>query len=313
MNIMERINLFQRTHTAAYMLKTMLILLLSLVFFASCAEKEESTPIVPQEPEEDLTLPDTLKIISYNILEGMKNDKANNYNKFVEWVNTYKPDVLALEEVNGFRQKDLEKLAARWGHPYVITNVKSTDNYPVALTSKYPIVSRRKVTLNVSHGAIFAKLRDADLNIVVTHLWPQAYWKTVGDDRGNEYRLQETNIVLDSTIRKFPNEKNWLFMGDFNSRNRKDYNPPVTTNNYWVMDQIEADGYTDVIHYLYGNKSDGVNYDFQYPGTRIDFMFGTPTVLSRVTKAMFIYDEFTAVASDHRPVMTHILLKETTP
>ncbi len=315
MNIMEKINLYQRNNSKTiHLLKSVVVLLLTLAFFASCEKKEGGTDIIIEEPEEDLTLPDTLKIISYNILEGMKNDRSNNYNKFVEWVQSYKPDVLALQEVNGFRQRDLEKLAARWGHSYVITNVKSTDNFPVAITSRYPIDSRRKVTLHVSHGAIFAKLRDADLNIVVTHFWPQAYWKTVGDNRGNEYRLQEANVILDSTIRKFPTEKNWMFMGDFNSVNRKDYTPDVTTNNYWAMDEVESAGYTDVIHYLHGYKSNGsANYDFTYPGRRIDFIYATPTVLDRVTKAQPIYDEFTAVYSDHPPMMAHILLKQTTP
>src|SRR5690606_15338017 len=181
------------------------VFLVLLVLF-SCSKSEDNSPIDGGNnpiPDVDETLPDTLKIISYNILEGMKNDRSNNYNKFVDWIKSYAPDVLALQEVNGFNQRKLEELAKRYGHSYVITNLKSTDNYPVAITSKYPIESRRRITLHTSHGAIFAKLKNTDINIVNTHFWPQTYWKSVGDGRGDEYRLQEANVNLDSTIRKF--------------------------------------------------------------------------------------------------------------
>ncbi|WP_052258981.1 endonuclease/exonuclease/phosphatase family protein [Sphingobacterium sp. T2] len=284
---------------------------LLMVFFFSCS-KEENRPVEDdiENPVEEEKLPDTLKIISYNILEGMKNDRANNYNKFVEWVKSHGPDVLALQEANGFNQRQLEQLASRWGHKYVITNLKSTDNFPVALTSKYPLESRRRITLYTSHGAIFARLKNTEINIVTTHLWPQAYWKAVGDGRGDEYRLQEVNINLDSTIRKFPNEKYWLYMGDFNSVNRKDYEPNTTNQSFVVLDEVENAGYTDVIHHLHGYKLNGTaNYDFRYPTRRIDFIFGSEAILPKVVKAMPIYDEFTEVYSDHPPMMVQILNK----
>ena len=278
----------------------------------SCSKNEDNEPIVDdgELPVEELKLPDTLKIISYNILEGMKNDKSNNYKKFVSWIQSHSPDVLALQEVNGFNQRQLEQLAIRYGHPYVITNLKSTDNYPVAFTSKYPLESRRRITLHTSHGAIFAKIKGTDINIVNTHFWPQAYWKSVGDGRGDEYRLQEANVNLDSTIRKFPNEKNWLYMGDFNAVNRKDYDTNTTNQSFTVTDEIQKAGFLDVVHHLHGYKSNGTaNYNFKYPGRRIDFIFGTNDILSKVTKAMPIYDEFTEVYSDHPPIMVHILNK----
>ncbi len=310
MNFMEKVNIdidMKSFRLPAFL--GILFFSVLLLVMVSCKDKEEAEPVIEVPEPEEVKLPDTLKVISYNILEGMKNDKANNYNKFVEWIKSQAPDVLALQEVNGFNQKELEKLAKRYGHNYVITNPKSTDNYPVALTSKYPIESRRRITMNVSHGAIFARLKNTDLNIVVTHFWPQAYWKTVGDNLGNDYRLQEAKIVLDSTIRKFKEEKDWLFMGDFNSVSRRDYTPSVTTNNYWAIDEIMGAGYIDAIHYLHGNKEDGsAKYDFQYPGRRIDFIFGTEPILKKVTKAMPIYDEFTKVYSDHPPMMFHLLL-----
>jgi len=244
-----------------------------------------------------------LTMISYNILQGMKNDQANNYDNFVAWIKSYDPDILALQEANGFTQETLTALAARYNHPYVVTNVKIGDNYPVALTSKFPIEVRRKITKNVSHGAIFARIKD--VNVVVTHLWPQAYWHTVGDGLGDAYRLQEINIVLDSTIRKYPQEPKWIMCGDFNSVSRKDYAPETgSTNNFDVHDGIVSAGYIDVLHYLYGCKSAGLQaYPGQYPGTRIDFWYGSGAVLRNSVFSKFIYDDFTEDHSDHRPVL----------
>jgi exodeoxyribonuclease-3 len=287
-----------------------------LFSITGCGKKEVTKPSTGDEDttaKDSLVLPDTLKIVSFNIENGMSLDKGSNYDHFVAWVDSVSPDVFAIEEANGFRQESLEKLAARWGHPYVLTNVKASDNYPVALTSKYPILSRRRITMYVSHGAIFAKLRDADLNIVVTHLWPQSYWHEKGDGLGNAYRLQEINIVLDSTIRKYPSETNWTFMGDFNSVSRKDYYPPDNTQNYDVTDEIEKAGYEDVIHYLHGYKSNQTaEYPWDYyPGHRIDFLFATPSVLSRVVKSYPIHDAFTSKYSDHmHAVCAEILLKK---
>lgn len=284
------------------------LLFLVLLGFSGCNDRETVAPEPDGEPE-PIVLPDKLKILSYNILEGMKTDRPNNYDNFVAWINELDPDIVALQEANGFRQAALEKLAARWGHPYVITNLKSTDNYPVALTSKYPLESRRRVTMHVSHGAIFAQLKGTDFNIVTTHLWPQSYWHEQGDNLGNDYRLHETNVVLDSTIRKFPNEPNWILMGDFNARSRHDYLPDQATHNYGVTDQIEEDGLEDAIHFLHGKRAEGATYDFQYPGSRIDFIFATPGVLQKMIKAHPIYDEFTEKYSDHPPMYMEVSLK----
>ena len=84
----------------------------------SCSDDEEL-------PTGDLELnsgssvtTETLKVLSYNVLEGMKLDKANDYNNFVTWVSEQAPDIMAIEETNGFTKEKLTALSARWGHPY---------------------------------------------------------------------------------------------------------------------------------------------------------------------------------------------------
>ena len=66
----------------------------------------------PAAPDEELTTdpgtsvqPETLRFISYNILEGMKLDKAQNFDNFVDWVKEKDPDFMALCECNAFTEE----------------------------------------------------------------------------------------------------------------------------------------------------------------------------------------------------------------
>lgn len=275
------------------------------VLVCSCSD-DEKDEIIP-EPEKK----ESLRLISYNILEGMKLDKANDYESFVEWVNKYDPDILALQEANGFTQESLEALAKRFGHPYVITNLKVGDNYPVALTSKVPLEKRRRLTKHVSHGCIFASLPN-EVNLVVTHLWPQNYWHEQGDGKGDDYRLFEINMVLDSTILKYPMETKWLLMGDFNSVAAidKDGLSNPDGRNYDVHNRIAEVGFFDTVRHLnnvfqrttptvYG----GWNPEGTGKGSRIDFIYGTSDLLKDLIKSEIIYDDFTDNFSDHYPTM----------
>lgn len=281
----------------------LLLSVLSITAY-SCGDDDVYLSVAPEEnPNENV-----LRLISYNILEGMKLDKANQYNNFVEWVKKYNPDILALQEANGFTQKSMEELAARFGHPYVITNVKVGDNYPVVLTSKYPLERRRRITKHVSHGCIFASIHG--VNVVVTHLWPQSYWYTEGDGLGTDYRLKEIGIVLDSTINKYPMEPKWLLMGDFNSVSPidKDGLDNPNSRDYRVHEEIINVGFSDAVRHLrnYFQRTTPTVYGGWTPaskGSRIDFIYGTSEMLRDVIRAEIIYDDFTDNYSDHYPTM----------
>jgi len=283
--------------------------------FSTCSA--QSNEIIEDDPkEEEVT---SLRLISYNILEGMKLDRDNNYDNFVAWLNEYKPDILALQEANKFTQASLEELAARYGHNYVVTNIKTTDNYPVALTSKYPVEVRRRLTKDMSHGAIYATIKG--INIVVLHLWPQSYWhvSSPNDGLGNAYRMQEINIVLDSTVHKYKEEKDWLMMGDFNSFSPVDSGmlSNSATRYYEIHRTIMQAGYSDAQRYYMDEfqrttptvYSGWTGETSTNHGSRIDFIYGTPTMLRKIKQTKVIYDKFTDNYSDHYPVMTDFKLK----
>ena len=94
-----------------------------------------------------------LKLLYWNIQNGMWSDQGNNYDNFVAWVKKYDPDICVWCEaetlykdgtdtyISSSSQRYLPshwtELAARYGHSNY--NGARRDDYPQAVTSKYKI------------------------------------------------------------------------------------------------------------------------------------------------------------------------------
>ena len=280
------------------------MLLLALCMATSCEDGGEQGEYLRAEPEEELEV-DTLRLISYNILEGMKLDQTTGKTELAAWVRSMNPDILALQEANKFTQESLERLAASYGHPYVVTNIKKGDNYPVALTSKYPVEVIAKITEGVSHGAIHVRIRG--VNIVVLHLWPHATGSN-GYADGNSYRMAEITAFLDGTLKAHPGEVRWLMMGDFNSVSPLDADdlPGGVGLNYDVHTKELGSGYHDLMRSYRGYFIPSCPTAAFAGGnaTRIDFIYGSSAMLSDMTCVETVRDDFTDTRSDHYPLMT---------
>ena len=280
------------------------MLLLALCMATSCEDGGEQGEYLRAEPEEELEV-DTLRLISYNILEGMKLDQTTGKTELAAWVRSMNPDILALQEANKFTQESLERLAASYGHPYVVTNIKKGDNYPVALTSKYPVEVIAKITEGVSHGAIHVRIRG--VNIVVLHLWPHATGSN-GYADGNSYRMAEITAFLDGTLKAHPGEVRWLMMGDFNSVSPLDADdlPGGVGLNYDVHTKVLGSGYHDLMRSYRGYFIPSCPTAAFTGGnaTRIDFIYGSSAMLSDMTCVETVRDDFTDTRSDHYPLMT---------
>lgn len=243
------------------------------------------------------------RIISYNILEGMKTDTTKGKTEFVDWVKKHDPDILALQECNKFTQLSLEEMAHKYGHPYAI--IVKEKGYPTGITSKYPIVNVHKVTDNMTHGFIVAQIKD--LNIVVAHFNPHHYLK----------RREEVNVVL-STIAAAPSQKKWMIMGDFNSfspLDKEDYADGKQIvrlkrfNDEFHHTQLVDGQYLDfevqqrILDFGFKDTWKTMNTDKKHDGNRIDYVYVSKDLISKVTTAHFIKDSFTAIYSDHKPVI----------
>ncbi len=258
-----------------------------------------------------------MKFLSYNILEGMKLDTGNNKPAFAAWLKSQEADVLALQEVTGFTQASLEKLASSCGHPYAVLLIEG-EKFPVAITSKYPITNVKKITDNMDRGFILAEIKG--FQIAVLHFTPFDYRK----------RRQEVALLLAEIKAKAVN-KNWVIMGDFNTVSpldaaayadgklianyvayEKKYAPILKLVkgkiDYTVIQAMMDDKFVDVLKLRHQEFIKTVHPKAFEPKngpdvpSRIDFIFVSPDLKGKVLAAEVIKDDFTHVRSDHYPV-----------
>jgi exodeoxyribonuclease-3 len=260
-------------------------------------------------------------VITYNILEGMKLDTATGKPGFVAWVKKMDPDVLALQEVTHFTQASLEKLAEQYGHRYAVLLIEG-EKFPVAITSKFPILNVQKVSDNMDRGFITASIQG--FNIVSVHLTPFDYRK----------RAQEIDLLL-AHIKAQPEKQNWILMGDFNTLSpldsahysdgrmianyqayEKKYAPILKLANgkidYTVIEKVHKSGFTDVLHKMHPAFVKTVHPKRFEPKTgtdassRIDFIFVSKDLVKKAETARVLVDDFTDNYSDHYPVLLEL-------
>ncbi|RPE08808.1 exonuclease III [Chitinophaga lutea] len=254
----------------------------------------------------------TFRVLSYNILEGMVKDTTKGKTVFVEWVKARNPDVVALQECNGFTQKTLEELALSYGHPYAV--IVKENGYPTGLTSRYPIADIRKVNESMTHGFIMARIEQ--YNIVVLHLNPHKHLKR---------RAEIAQVLKNVELQK--DRKNWIMMGDFNSVSPLDKERieksgyiarqqaaaakrPMLDNlvngnavDYQVQQHILDAGFTDAGHTYDAREKARTGKSIINTDTRIDYIYLSSDLAKKLAACSFIYDDFTATHSDHRPIL----------
>ena len=174
-----------------------------------------------------------MRIVDYNLLEGMTLDSKNEYENFINWVNEQNPDILALEETNGISEEQLQGLAAKWGHPYVATNCNypGASSYPVAITSKYELEDLQHIVGDVHHGGIAARINGVE--VVVLHLYPFAELKHKlrwadpqdldmdGDKDGDDFRIHELQVYMNATQGRNDGQDGQSGNGITNGKSRK--------------------------------------------------------------------------------------------
>ncbi len=257
-----------------------------------------------------------LKIINYNVLEGIRLDTTSNHQKFAEWVNEQNPDILALQELNFFTQKKLEQLARSFNHSYAVLLKEA--GYPVGITSKYPIVNVQKVLDNMWHGFIKAEIMG--YNIYVIHLSPHVYWK----------RREEIDLILETSLSESKYAQKSIVMGDFNSVTELDVEAyqdgrllkrlatvdeklPAIENladgklDYEVHRKMAEAGYVDALRVknkVFDSSAPTLRFseDGKVPPRRIDYIYVSKDLKRKVFSASIIKDQFTHYHSDHYPV-----------
>lgn len=260
-----------------------------------------------------------LKLISYNVYWGMRQDTTQNKVHFTEWIKKQNPDIIALQEVNEFTQQRLQKFAESYGHPYAVL-VKEPEadgsiSFPVAITSKYPIINVQKIKDNMIHGLIVAEIEGH--HFLVTHFHPFSAVK----------RGQEIDLVL-ANAKAVPNGK-WLLMGDLNSvspldkseydnglvlnhiredMKKKPHNQNLINNelDYSINQKVLDAGFVDAFKAFHpqfvASAPTKLFYDQSKFPLRYDYLYVSSNMKGDMISCEIIKDDFTDVYSDHYPV-----------
>lgn len=264
--------------------------------------------------------PDTIRIISYNIWNGFDWGKEKEREKlFVEYIINEDPEVLALQELCGFTQEKLSKLAKEWGHNYAI--IHKENGYPVGITSKKPIELKGKRLEGYGHGMLHVKTYGYDM--IITHLNPFNY----------RQRLSEANKIINYMTEEKLTE-NTLVMGDLNShspadaafleanslqivKDRKDINSSNGRFDYSVISRFLSYPLIDI-----SQKYVPINQRETYPTLvfwdrnksimdrkieRIDFILMTTDLENSVHNSFISNRGATDYLSDHYPVTVDLL------
>lgn len=270
--------------------------------------------------------PMPVRILYWNIQNGMWSDQGNNYDNFVEYVNSVNPDICVWAEgkshyktgtADRFESEDelylvehWPELAARYGHKYTYVG-GDRDFYPQVITSRYPIENVKRITgtdsLLVVHGCGWATidLNGRKFNFVTVHTWPQKYgFNIAAEDRersiaaheGDYFRRTEMEYICNETINGQPDaaREYWVMLGDFNSRSRIDnyhYQWSDDDTRFLVHDYIHKHTpYIDIV----AKKYPGEFRKTIIGGSRIDFVYMTKPAFKCLKNVDIIYDGYPA-------------------
>ena len=263
-----------------------------------------------------------LKVLYWNIQNGMIVDQHNNYDNFVEWVKKWDPDIcIWCESETIYKDKSgtgtsskylvdgWPQLASRYGHNYTAVG-GNRDNYPQTVTSKYPIKTIKRITdTNVSgkpvaHGAghFQIEVHGKRLNVVALHMWPAGHAFGATDTEaskaakgGDYYRQFEMQYIVDNTVNLAANsaEEYWILGGDTNSYSRLDdwshhYSSTDPTKLITHDVLLEQTNLKDVIGHrdCYGEKNNAILR------CRIDFLYASPKLFNCITNSTMLTDSW---------------------
>lgn len=264
--------------------------------------------------------PTSLRLLSHNVWYGFTKAPERKA-AWLEWVAKQRPDIVALQELNGYTPGQLEQDAAAWGHAH--SALLKEDGFPTGLSSRFPITAVTRILDGFHHGLL--RCRTAGLTVYVIHFHPSD-WSA---------RIREARLLL-ADVAKLPagEQEDVVFIGDFNgfSPKEKDHleldgelarffsrlDQRDHSNNlnegqldYGGIQAFHDAGYHDVIR-------EHLKLDAPYPGTfptelrrsedmgrdrRLDYVFIPGGLAARAISASVIRDEITAQLSDHYPVV----------
>lgn len=271
--------------------------------------------------------PTSLKIMTHNVWYGFTKKSEPRYTNWRAWMAVQQPDVVSLQELNGYTSHKLADDAAAWQHSHSVL-LKET-GFPTGITSRYPITDVKRILDGMHHGLLRCRIQG--IWFYVIHFHPSNF----------EHRIREARI-LQADVMTLPDAQPRIVLaGDFNGfspadrthyksdsklvpffemldqRSSQARNLNQGRLDYGGLEAILDQGFVDLVARARAPQSPFVG-TFPSPlvsdenhGTdrRLDYLMVTPNLLPYVETATILRDQQTDGFSDHYPITATLRLR----
>lgn len=246
-----------------------------------------------------------MKILTYNIGNGAH----GTFQNLISFVNLEKPDILCLQETNGWlkgAKSYLKRFTLETGYNHWQYGNSNTE-FDLVILSRKPISRGKTYKKGFWHCAIHVEIpyRKSSIHIWNVHL----------DPRAAHYRVKE----IDSLLKLMGSTKNTVLTGDLNSLKSTDPYPPNMLEDllnlgvtkfgqdnlsYHELEILTKAGLTDVNT---GRFEPTVptphNHDPNHAtNLRLDYVLSTPDIASEFKEVIVVKNIITNEISDHYPL-----------
>ena len=264
--------------------------------------------------------PRTLRLVTHNVFYGFTKRAEPRYSEWKRWMAAQAPDVVSLQELNGYTPEKLSADAAAWGHPHSV--LLKPDGFSTGITSRYPITSVKLLRDGFHHGLL--RCRTAGIWVYVIHFHPSNYARRIEEAallRADIQSLEEASprIILAGDFNGFsPVDRSHYdsdlqlvpFFRRLDARSPEARNLNGGSMDYGGIQAIVDQGFIDL---LARERRSDMPFVGTFPtpltadedhGTdrRLDYVFVTPNLLPSVVSTAILRDAATARLSDHFPV-----------
>ena len=237
-----------------------------------------------------------------------------------------KPDVVSLQELNGYTARRLTEDAASWGHAHSV--LLKEDGFPVGLTSRWPIEEVARLRDGFHHGLLRGRVQG--VHVYAVHFHPSNW----------EHRIREAALLANDMATITPNNRRFILAGDFNGfspADRSHYEKSPTLEPFFEMldrrdpraknlnagrldygglQAILDLGFFDALASLrppdtpfVGTFPSALVHNENHgPDRRLDYIFLSPNLAHGVKSCRILRDDETARFSDHFPVVADLEL-----
>lgn len=273
--------------------------------------------------------PESLTVVTHNVWYGFTTQGRPRHEEWLRWMAAQAPDVVALQELNGYTPERLAADARSWGHEHTV--LLKQEGFPTGITSRLPITDVRILREGFHHGLL--RCRIAGLWVYVVHFHPANF----------AHRTTEA-ALLGADVRSLPEAApRILLAGDFNGfapadrrhyeaeplllpfLQRLDARSPGARNlhdgrlDYGGIGAILDQGFVDLVARARWDSEPFtgtfptplVAAEDHGPDRRLDYLFASPNLAGSVESVAILRDAATERLSDHYPVRAVLRLRPT--